>query len=89
MAPEIVSRDPYDPFKSDVWSLGVLLYLMLHGVYPFFSQDEASLFGRIQKGRYKMGDFISAEARELLGWMLTVQPEERISVEDIPRLGWL
>jgi serine/threonine protein kinase len=39
MAPEIVSREPYDPFKSDVWSLGVLLYLMLHGIYPFFSQD--------------------------------------------------
>lgn len=63
MAPEIVARDPYDPYKSDVWSLGVLLYLMLHGVYPFFSSEEDILFKKIQKGIYKMSGHISPEAK--------------------------
>jgi serine/threonine protein kinase len=74
MSPEIVSREPYNPFKSDVWSLGVLLYLMLHGIYPFFSTDESVLFSKIQKGRYKVGDFISSDAREVLRETLIINP---------------
>lgn len=36
---------------------------MLHGVYPFFSQDETVLFNRIQKGKYKLDEFLSKEVR--------------------------
>jgi hypothetical protein len=47
---------------------------MLHGIYPFFSTDENVLFSKIQKGKYKMGDFISPEAREVIRWTLIVNP---------------
>ena len=40
MAPEIVSKVEYDGFKADIWSLGILLYAMICGKYPFKSRHE-------------------------------------------------
>lgn len=88
MAPEIVAREPYNPYKSDVWSLGVLLYLMLHGVYPFFSTEEEVLFKKIQKGSYKVSGNVSQEAKEVIRAMMMVEPLERVRIEDILRLEW-
>jgi len=35
MAPELINKDEYDGFKSDVWACGVVLYAMLNGYFPF------------------------------------------------------
>ena len=53
MAPEIFNRTPYNPFHAEIWSLGVLLYLMLQGLYPFLSSSEDALVEKIKKGNYK------------------------------------
>ncbi len=44
MAPEIVSKKGYSGFLVDIWALGILLYVMLCGKFPFKGMDDKSLF---------------------------------------------
>ena len=47
MSPEIVRKVNYNGFKSDIWALGVVLYVMLTGRFPFKAKTERDLFARI------------------------------------------
>lgn len=44
MAPEIVSKVDHSPIYTDMWSLGILFYVMLQGNYPFRAKSETELF---------------------------------------------
>ena len=44
MAPEVVSRKPYHPKPADVWALGVMLFRIIAGSFPFLANDEKSLY---------------------------------------------
>ncbi len=48
MAPEIVQKIEYCGKKSDVWSLGILLYVLLVGKYPFYAHSDSYLFKKIK-----------------------------------------
>lgn len=50
MAPEIIRKNDYNGFKADIWALGVVLYVMLTGRFPFVGKTEKDLFARIQLG---------------------------------------
>jgi serine/threonine protein kinase len=87
MSPEVIRNDGYD-FKSDVWSLGCVIYELITFKSPFRTDDKISLydlFTKINKGDYpkvqdeKYGPFIT----ELVDKMLLVNPEERISLEEV------
>lgn len=52
MCPEIVKKVNYDGMKADVWSAGVVLYLLVMGKLPFFGEFEGDLFRKIQTGKY-------------------------------------
>ena len=47
MCPEIVKKTNYDGTKADVWSAGVVLYLLVMGKLPFFGEFEGDLFRKI------------------------------------------
>ena len=47
MSPEIVRKSEYSGFKADIWALGVVLYVMLTGRFPFKAKTEKELFTRI------------------------------------------
>ena len=53
MAPEIVNKKKHVGIYADRWSLGVLLYTVLEGVYPFRAATEKELFSKISKGEFE------------------------------------
>ena len=86
MSPEIVGQQNYTK-EIDVWSLGILLYEMLHGYSPFSSpstgDDERHVIENIKLHKLNFAGHISKEAKELICRMLDPNPSTRIKVEEI------
>eukprot|EP01016_Furgasonia_blochmanni_P037671 TRINITY_DN4461_c0_g1_i5.p1 TRINITY_DN4461_c0_g1~~TRINITY_DN4461_c0_g1_i5.p1 ORF type:complete len:639 (-),score=39.67 TRINITY_DN4461_c0_g1_i5:980-2896(-) len=83
LSPEIIERRPYS-FKSDVWSLGVLLYEMCALKYPFQGESLISLGMRIVQGSYNpIPGHYTKELKDLIARMLNLDPERRPSVTEI------
>ncbi|XP_055925445.1 peripheral plasma membrane protein CASK-like isoform X4 [Argiope bruennichi] len=91
MAPEIVLRRPYGK-PADVWSCGVLLYVLLTGTQPFLGTKEW-LYESICSGHVNMSgrpwDIISNQAKDLLNKMLALSPKDRITVEEALNHPWI
>ena len=90
MAPEIVNKENYIPYFSDIWSLGVLLYTMLFGVFPFQGKTDEELFNAINNIEFKFpsDDYVSNEVKLLLQKMFIFEPRKRISLLDILLNKW-
>lgn len=90
IAPEVVSGS-YDE-KCDIWSLGVLLYMMLCGQPPFYGSSRKEILAKIKKGRFsfksKIWNAISSEAKDLITNMLTLDPKYRPSCSEILGHKW-
>jgi len=85
MPPEIVNkRDYYGP-PADIWSLGVLLYAMLSGKFPFKGVTEKDLYRCIARGSYNSLMGVSQSARSLISKILQVDPMKRPTCDDILR----
>ena len=54
MCPEIVSKEPYYGKRADVWALGVLLFTLLEGTYPFRASNDNDLYRKIKSGIYEV-----------------------------------
>jgi len=78
-APEVLKNEPYDK-AVDMWSLGVILYILLCGFPPFYHEQTPQLYKQIKKGEYDFPDpywtGISAEAKNLVACLLTVDPKK-------------
>ncbi|XP_029357461.1 NUAK family SNF1-like kinase 2 [Echeneis naucrates] len=87
-SPEIVNGRPYRGPEVDTWSLGVLLYTMVHGAMPFDGNNHKTLVQQISTGNYRKPNNPS-DACGLIRWMLMVNPERRATMEDIAGHWWL
>ncbi|XP_010071275.1 PREDICTED: NUAK family SNF1-like kinase 2, partial [Pterocles gutturalis] len=81
-SPEIINGRPYKGPEVDSWSLGVLLYILVHGTMPFDGHDYKTLVKQITSGDYREPTKLS-DACGLIRWMLMVNPERRATIEDI------
>jgi serine/threonine protein kinase len=93
MAPEVRERYQYNARISDVFSLGVTLYSMVHGLFPFEdSTNTNTSYGFIRRGEWeafwKGKPESSEEVRELLWRMLARDPQTRPSLEQILSHPW-
>nr|XP_002131182.1 tribbles homolog 2 [Ciona intestinalis] len=79
----------YSGKASDVWSLGVMLYTLLVGRYPFHESDPRALFVKISRGHFSLPDTLSSEARNLIRSLLKKNPSERLSSQEILDHPWL
>ncbi|GKT36645.1 Serine/threonine protein kinase OSK1, partial [Aduncisulcus paluster] len=87
-APEVVCGKPYEASGIDVWSLGVILYALLQGRLPFNNPNIGLLFEQIKKGRYHTPVGVSEDAIDLVQQLLTVDPMERITLEEVFEHPW-
>lgn len=96
VAPEVISGKPYD-FKCDIWSLGVISFLLLSGGYlPFFvgpDQDKDDLLKKVKKGAWSFSpesawDGVSQPAKEVVSNMLKKRPSKRMNYEQLLALEW-
>ena len=92
VAPEILHGVPYG-VKADMWSLGVITYILLGGYPPFIEQNQRELFKKIKRGQYEFHveywGQISKEAKDLIAGLLTVDPDRRLSAEKALQNPWI
>lgn len=92
VAPEVLSGREYNE-KVDVWSLGVILYIMLAGVPPFYGESAAETFEAVLRGNLRFPTRIfrsvSPEAKDLLRKMLCKDVSRRLSAEQVLRHPWV
>jgi len=88
-SPEIISHPLYDGFKTDIWCCGIILYAMLCGYLPFDGDDNENnndtLFRNIIECNLEYPDFVSEIGKDLISKLLTVQPDERITIPEIKK----
>ncbi len=79
--------------KCDIWSMGVILYIMLCGFPPFYNENLPKLFEHIMKKPHDFPspewDPISPEAKDLLNKMMTKDPHKRLSASDCLAHPWV
>ncbi|OMH80000.1 Carbon catabolite-derepressing protein kinase [Zancudomyces culisetae] len=82
-APEILRGDPYFGPEIDVWSLGVMLYVMITGKFPFEDPSQNKNYEKIMRGRFKLYEYMSRELKSLLRSMLEPNIGSRITIEKL------
>ena len=92
VAPEILMGRKYDALV-DVWSMGVIIYILLCGFPPFFDNNERLMYEKIKKGAYKFvsphWDKISQDAKRFITRMLIVDPNQRRDITTCLADTWL
>lgn len=89
MAPELVKKAEYDGRHVDMWALGVLLFAMLSGTFPFKGQSEKELYGKIQRAQFRYPDNMTREAKYIISRLLEVDPRRRFRAQDLMRENWI
>lgn len=88
-APELLSARPYTGPEVDVWSFGVVLYVLVCGKVPFDDPVVSALHEKIKKGNVEYPSFISAECVSLLSRMLVVDPMKRATLAEVILHPWM
>mmetsp|Transcript_21543 Transcript_21543/g.54291 ORF Transcript_21543/g.54291 Transcript_21543/m.54291 type:complete len:358 (-) Transcript_21543:83-1156(-) len=92
VAPEVLSGREYDQ-AVDMWSVGVIIYVLLCGFPPFYSDNVPELFGKIMKVEfdfdYEEWEDISDDAKNLIKKLLVKNPKKRLTAEEVLKHSWL
>jgi len=96
VAPEVIKggKEPYTYGKEcDLWSAGIILFILLGGYPPFYDSSEPRLFRKIREGKYDMNDpvwkEVSPEAKDLIAALLCVDPAKRLTVDQVLEHPWM
>uniref|UniRef100_A0A673KWD3 non-specific serine/threonine protein kinase n=1 Tax=Sinocyclocheilus rhinocerous TaxID=307959 RepID=A0A673KWD3_9TELE len=88
-APEVFEGKEYEGPQLDIWSLGVVLYVLVCGSLPFDGDSLPALRQRVTEGRFRIPFFMSQDCENLIRKMLVVDPAKRISVAQIKQHRWM
>ncbi|KAI4321097.1 hypothetical protein MLD38_034518 [Melastoma candidum] len=88
VAPEVLSHKGYNGAVADVWSCGVILYVLLAGYLPFDELDLTTLYSKIENAEFSCPSWFPVGAKSLIHRILDPNPETRITVEQIREDEW-
>eukprot|EP00906_Rhabdomonas_costata_P018734 RCo027317 len=88
VSPEVLKEKGYSGYGADVWSCGVILFVLLAGYLPFEDPTTNGLFLKIERGEYRMSRQFTPAAKELIAKFLVVDPANRITMAQVFREPW-
>ena len=86
--PEIIQGLPHNPIYVDSWSLGIILYMLFFGRFPFNGLSIPELLQNIIKAEFTFPFSLSAQATDLLQHLIALDPKERLSAAEIMQHPW-
>eukprot|EP00347_Sterkiella_histriomuscorum_P003207 403365182 len=91
MSPELATKKEHYGAPTDIWALGVILFIMLTGRMPFYGDFEDDLYRRISKGKYQFPQYhnLSLAAQKIIKKMLKLDPTKRIKADALQNDPWL
>ena len=91
IAPEVLRGQAYNE-KCDIWSLGVILYVLLSGYPPFTGDDDEMIMQNVKVGMFEMDgpdwNLVSGEAKDLIQKMMEMNAKKRLSALDVLNHPW-
>ncbi|KAM0061336.1 putative protein kinase CAMK-CAMKL-CHK1 family [Helianthus debilis subsp. tardiflorus] len=88
VAPEILAKKGYDGAKVDIWSCGIILYVLNAGFLPFNDPNLMVMYRKIFKGDFRVPKWTSPELKRFLSRLLDTNPNTRITVDEILNDPW-
>lgn len=91
IAPEVLAANYTE--KCDIWSIGVITFMLLSGKAPFFGKDDAAIFNMVRKGKFEFTStnwkMVSGEAKDFITALLTLDPKKRLSAAAALEHKWI
>ncbi|EJS42735.1 kin2p [Saccharomyces arboricola H-6] len=88
-APELLKAQPYTGPEVDIWSFGIVLYVLVCGKVPFDDENSSILHEKIKKGKVDYPSHLSLEAISLLTRMIVVDPSKRATLKNVIKHPWM
>ncbi|KAL4917648.1 hypothetical protein BDW62DRAFT_83922 [Aspergillus aurantiobrunneus] len=88
-APELLQARQYTGPEVDVWSFGIVLYVLVCGKVPFDDQSMPKLHAKIKQGAFEYPPGLTAECRHIISRMLVTDPKQRASLGEIMSHPWM
>lgn len=92
VAPEVIAFDPLTS-AADMWSLGVVVYIMLSGISPFLGDNDAETFSNISEEEYEFDEdyfgSLSDDSMDFLEKLLVKDQKKRMTVQDCKKHPWM
>ncbi|XVF27280.1 hypothetical protein REPUB_Repub14bG0093100 [Reevesia pubescens] len=88
VAPEVINNKGYDGAKADLWSCGVILFVLMAGYLPFEESNLMALYKKIFKADFSCPPWFSSSAKKLIKRILDPNPLTRITIAEIIENDW-
>ncbi|XP_050219875.1 CBL-interacting serine/threonine-protein kinase 25 [Mercurialis annua] len=88
VAPEVLRRKGYDGSKADIWSCGVVLYVLVAGFLPFQDENVMRMYSKVFKAEFECPGWFSTDSKRLISRLLVADPERRVTIPAIMRNPW-
>lgn len=88
VAPEVLRKKGYDGAKADIWSCGVILFVLLAGYLPFQADNLMKMYRKVFKAEFEFPQWFSTDAKQLISQLLVSDPAKRISILEIMQNPW-
>lgn len=88
VAPEVINKRGYDGAKADIWSCGVVLFVLLAGNLPFYDSNLMELYKKITRAEFKCPNWFPPEVRKLLSRILDPNPSTRVTMAKLMENYW-